>query len=104
MPDTDPKEAALQDLVKRGVPTPTDFMPDLEFFSGLYFLREVATGAVARGVVFFAELDQGGDEVDETAAEVLGSLSEALQYATHALVALGLLPQEAEDALSEATL
>lgn len=109
MPKLTPREAALAQLVNFGVPVPQDvivnFDPQgrrLEFFSGLFYLQDLTDALLKRAVEFFGEMDQSGDEVDDTASDVINRLTHCLASAMMALVSLGLLPQEAEDAMVEA--
>lgn len=102
MAKTTPKDAALAQLVNFGVPTPTDFVPHMELPSALFFMRDLATAIQERAVVFFGEMAQVGDEVDDMAALVFNGVSACMAGSTHALVALGMLPQEAEDGMTEA--
>jgi hypothetical protein len=102
LPEETPRDVALALMVNRGVPVPSNWVPDFPLPSALFILSEVARGVMESAVVFFGEMDQAGDEVDDKAAEVLNALSSCMAGATMALVALDLLPQEAEDAMTEA--
>ena len=102
MPKTTPRDAALALMVNRGVPTPSDWLPDFPLPSALFILGEVVRGVYESAVIFFGEMDSEGDEVDDTAAEVMNGLAAALAGSTHALVAMELLPPEAEQAMEEA--
>lgn len=97
-----PRDAALALMVNRGVPVPSEWVPDFPLPSALFILREVADGVLKQAIVFFGEMDRDGDEVDDVAAEVMNAVTSCLVSSTLALVSLGLLPQEAEDAMVEA--
>jgi hypothetical protein len=102
LPETTARDEALALMVNRGVPVPSEWVPDFPLPSALFILKEVADGVLQSAVVFFGEMAQEGDEVDDVAAEVMNAVSTALAGSVVALVALGLLPQEAEDAMMEA--
>jgi hypothetical protein len=102
LPEITPRDQALALLVGKGVPVPSAWVPDFPLPSGLFILKEVVEGVMIESVRFFDEMRSDGDEVDDVAASVQNALAAIMVGATMALVALGLLPQEAEDALIEA--
>jgi hypothetical protein len=102
LPKQTPRDAALALMVNRGVPTPSDWLPDFPLPSALFILSEVARGVMESAVVFFGEMNDAGDEVDDTAAEVMNAVAQCMAGATHALVSLELLPPEAEEAMTAA--
>ena len=102
MPKITARDLATADLIKKGVPTPTDFVPLLEFFSGLFFLREVAMGVGVRAIQFFEEEMDSSLDPGQTEADVKMDLALCIAHATNALVALDLLPAESLQALAEA--
>lgn len=102
LPKQTPRDAALALMVNRGVPVPSEWVPDFPLPSALFILHEVARGVMEQAVVFFGEMNSAGDEVDDTAADVLNSVAQCLAGSVHALVSLDLLPQSAEDAMTEA--
>lgn len=97
-----PRDVALALMVNRGVPVPSDWVPDFPLPSALFILNEVARGVLESAVVFFGDMDRAGEEIDDVAADVMAAVASCLAGSTVALVSLGLLPQEAEDALVEA--
>lgn len=101
LPKQTPRDAALALMVNRGVPVPSEWVPDFPLPSALFILHEVARGVMEQAVVFFGEMNSAGDEVDDTAADVLNSVAQCLAGSVHALVSLDLLPQSAEDAMTE---
>lgn len=97
-----PRDAALALLVNRGVPVPSEWAPDFPLPSLLFFLNELARETLKQAVVFFGDMDRDGDEVDDVAGDTMNQVTHCLASSTVALVSLGLLPQEAEDAMVEA--
>ena len=101
MPTLNPRDAALARLTNHGVPMPQDWVPDLGPEAALFFMKECCEAVLMALAGSFAQMAQAGDEVDEVAAETLNGAGQALTGTTHALVSLGLLPAEAEQALEE---
>ena len=102
MPKQTPRDAALALMVNRGVPVPSEWVPDFPLPSALFILLEVITGVSQQAVLFFGNMAKEGEEVDDVGADVFNALAQAHAGATHALVSLALLPQSAEDAMTEA--
>jgi hypothetical protein len=102
LPKLTPRDAALAELTNKGMPAPSEFMPDFDLPPALFILREVVQGAMESAVIFFGKMAESGDEVSDTAAEVFNAIAQCMAGATHALVALEMLPQAAEDAMMEA--
>jgi len=81
------------------IPWPDDYMDELSPPACLLLLRQVAMAtlkAIAGGSVF---LDEEPDEDSGVLGEILNGVGAAIAGATHACVALELLPPEAEQAL-----
>jgi hypothetical protein len=115
-------EAVKAELAKLHFPWPADFLPDATPQAGIEYGRQVASvllGMVTDAAASLAgpavvlkstdglakavgpaELDTRGDEDQPVVSEVLNGVAMMVVGATHALVALGVLPVEAEEALS----
>ena len=91
---------AQDELARAMVPWPDDYVEDLTPTAALLLARQVSMCAlrVATGAV--ASLVEDPDEEDALMHEVLNGCSAAVAGHTHALVALGVLPEEAEAALT----
>ena len=103
VPKLSPQQSAEVELSKLGVPMPQDFMSDLSPVAALLFLQACseATLSVVTGAT--AADDDPKDEVNPTISEVRNGISAALAGSVHALVALEVLPPEAEAAMVAAS-
>jgi len=92
-------EQAQEELAASMVPWPDDFMGDYTPQAGLLFGRQVAMCLL--GMVTDAAASLGSDPAEEepVVMEALNGVAAAVAGFTHALVALGVLPAEAEEAL-----
>jgi hypothetical protein len=102
VPRLSPFQSGQVELSKLGVPMPQDFMTDLSPVAALLFLQSCAEATLS--VVTGASVadDDPKDEVNPTISEVLNGISAALAGSVHALVALEVLPPEAEEAMTAA--
>lgn len=103
MPALTPLEAAKVELMKLGVPMPQDWMQHLSPVSALLVLQNVCEAAVTVMSGAFADPSNELDPDSPVAAEVLNGVTAGLAGSVHALVALEVLPKEAEEALSVAS-
>lgn len=95
-------DAASAELSAAMVPMPDDFVEDLSPPAALLFLRQ-CTMAIAKVVVGATiSLSEDPDEADGPLGEVMRGVMAAVAGTTHACVAIGLLPQAAEDELEAA--
>lgn len=85
------------------IPWPDDYVEELSPQAALLLLRQqaMATAKVLAGATL--ALDEDPDEEAGALAEVLNGVAACVAGATHALVALGVLPEEAETALEQAS-
>lgn len=99
MTDATTLDAAQAELVSGLFPHPDEFMESLSPPAALLFARQVsmATLKVLAGAAISLDEDPDGDGGAVT--EVLNGLAAAVAGYTHAMVALELLPPEAEEAL-----
>lgn len=97
---TDLLDTVQSELSEKMVPWPDDYVEDLSPPATLFLLRQMAMAAlkVATGAVL--SLKEDGDEENPTLTEVMNGVAAAVAGATHACVALGVLPIEAEDAMA----
>jgi len=82
------------------IPWPDDYMDELSPHACLLLLRQVAMAtlkAIAGGSI---ALDESPEEDSGALGEILNGVTAAIVGATHACVALGILPAEAEEALT----
>jgi len=82
------------------IPWPDDYIQDLTPPAALFLLRQVAMATltvIAGGAV---ALDDDPDDDSGVIGEMLNGIAMAIAGATHACVALELLPPEAEEALT----
>lgn len=103
-PTTPTWRAATDELATAMVPMPDDYLEDLSPPAAVLVLRQMAM-ATAK-VVLGATLSLGEDEAgpDGALGELLRGVMSAVAGATHACVALDLLPPEAETELEAAGL
>ena len=99
MPKLSPMQSAQVELSKLGVPMPNDFMTDLSPIAALLFLQSCAEATLSVVTGATAADDDLKGEVNPTISEVLNGISAALAGSVHALVALEVLPPEAEAAM-----
>ena len=92
-------ETAQDELAKSMMPHPDEFMEDYSPQAALLFLRQVAMSSLRTCTAASASLGADEDEEVPAATEVLNGVAAAVVGSTHALVALGVLPLEAEEAL-----
>jgi AhpD family alkylhydroperoxidase len=91
--------AAQAELADGLVPWPDDFMDSLSPPAALLFARQVTMKTLQMATGAAASLAEGPDEPQSVVSAVLNGCAMAVAGTTHALVALGLLPKEAEEAL-----
>ena len=96
------KESGQVELRKLGVPLPSEFMVDLSPIAALLFLQDTAEGALRCLTDAVARDNEDGAEVQPVVSEVLNGMTAALAGTIHALVALEVLPPEAEAAMTDA--
>ena len=96
---TDALENVQAELSAAMVPFPDEYVESLTPGAVLFLLRQMSMAAL--GVVAGASASIAEEAGDDTPAlnEVLNGVSMAVAGSTHALVALELLPAEAEAAL-----
>ncbi len=100
--DTTAYDAASAELSRAMVPMPDDFVEDLSPPAAMLFLRQ-CTMAIAKVVLGATiSLSEDPDEADGPLGEAMRGIMAAVAGTTHACVAIGLLPQAAEDELEEA--
>lgn len=93
-------ETAQDELAKSMMPHPDEFMEDYSPQAALLFGRQVAMSCLRICTAAAASLNAAEDEEVPTATEVLNGCAAGVVGFTHALVALGVLPLEAEEALA----
>ena len=96
-------EQAQAELSDAMVPMPADYMDDLTPQAGLLLGFELAKFCLTMVTDAAASLGVPDGEEQPTISEVLNGVSAMVAGACHALVALGVLPQAAEDALEVGT-
>lgn len=94
-----PLEMAQAELSDAMVPWPDDYLDDLTPPAAFLVLRQAALVCLKVATGAAASLVDEGSETQPVADEVLNGIAAAVAGSTHALVALGVLPQEAEVAL-----
>ncbi len=92
-------ELALAELADSMTPHPSEFMADYSPGAALLFLRQVAEQMLGILAGAAASVMAEPDEEQPVLSEALNGVAACLAGSTHALVALGVLPVEAEDAL-----
>lgn len=99
MSDKSALELAQEELASYMGPWPDEFMPDYTPQAGLLFARQVAMCCLT--MVTDAAASLAGEAGDDEAVlhDVLNGVSAAVAGFTVALVALGVLPPEAEEAM-----
>jgi hypothetical protein len=102
LPTRTPLEAAKVELSKLGVPMPQDWMESLTPVAALLVLQATAEATLGVLAGAFADPANELDADNPVAGEVLNGVTSGLAGAVHALVALEVLPQAAEDAMTEA--
>jgi hypothetical protein len=95
-------ELAQKELSDSMVPWPDDFMTDYTPQAGLLFGRQVAMCLLKMVTDAAASIATGPDEEEPNVSEVLNGVSMAIAGLTHALVALEVLPAEAEEGMMDA--
>lgn len=101
MAATDPLVAVQDELAAAMVPWPDDYLQQLSPQAALLVLRQMAMACLTVVTGAAVSLDEDPDGEAGVIAEALNGVSAALAGATHALVALEVLPAEAEQALAE---
>jgi hypothetical protein len=93
-------EATQAELAEKMVPWPDDYIEDLSPHAALFLLRQMAMAT--QKVVLGATISLDGDPDDDAGAigEIMNGVAAAMAGATHACVALEILPPEAEEALT----
>ena len=95
-----PLDLALAELADSFVPHPDDFLESYTPQAAFLFGRQVAMKCLEIATGAAISLGVESDEEVPTVTEVLNGVSMAVAGLTHALVALGVLPPEAEEALT----
>jgi hypothetical protein len=100
MAETSALDAVQGELSTAHFPFPADFLSDVSPQAAIEFGRQVA-GILLQMVTDAAALIAKEDGDDQpTVNEALNGVAMMVAGATHALVALGVLPVEAEEALA----
>lgn len=103
MSDTQPTLDQVQgELAKLAVPAPSEWMEDLTPPAALLYMKAVAESAMTIVAGAVKDAPPEGEDADDLAAALVSGCAMALAGATHALVALGVLPEAAEEALEQA--
>ena len=92
-------ETAQDELGQTMMPHPDEFMEDYSPQAALLFGRQVAMSCLRICTAAAGSLEAAPDEEVPAATEVLNGVAAGVVGFTHALVALGVLPVEAEEAL-----
>jgi hypothetical protein len=95
-----PLETAQAELAESKTPFPDLFMFDYTPQAGLLFGRQVAMCLLKMVTDAAAGVAQSDGEDQPTVSEVLNGVAMAVAGLTHALVAIGVLPAEAEEGMS----
>jgi hypothetical protein len=93
-------EAAQAELSESMVPYPDDFLTEYSPQAALLFVRQCSMVALQMVTGAAASLETSPDEDQPVVAEVMNGVAACIAGSTHALVALGVLPVEAEEALT----
>ena len=98
---TGPLDQAQAELAVSGIPHPETFLKSYSPPAAFLFIRQCSL--VLGEMVVDAAITTGKEDGDDqpVVTEVLNSVAQCIAGATHALVALGVLPTEAEEALGE---
>jgi hypothetical protein len=93
-------EAAQAELSDKMIPWPDDYIEDLSPHAALFLLRQMSMGVakVTLGAMISLAEDPEGDA--GILAEIANGVAACVAGATHACVALEILPPEAEQALT----
>jgi len=93
-------DQAQAELATTGIPHPEVFLKSYSPPAAFLFVRQCAL--VLGEMCVDAAITTGKEEGDDqpVVTEVLNSVAQLIAGSTHALVALGVLPVEAEEALS----
>jgi hypothetical protein len=100
MTDTTTLDRAQAELAGGMFPHPDDFMEDLTPPAALLFARQVSMAALKVLTGAAVSLEEDPDSEAGPIAEVLNGLAMSIAGLTHSMVALELLPPEAEEAMS----
>lgn len=92
-------ETAQDELAKSMMPHPDEFMEDYSPQAALLFGRQVAMSCLRICTTAAASLNVADGDEEPTSTEVLNGVAAGVVGFTHALVALGVLPVEAEEGL-----
>lgn len=93
-------DAAQAELGQTMMPHPDEFMEDYSPQAALLFGRQVAMSCLRICVAAATSLNVADGDEEPTSTEVLNGVAAGVMGFTHALVALGVLPLEAEEALA----
>ena len=93
-------DLAMAELAESMIPHPDQFLEDYSPPAALLFGRQVAMVCLKIAAGAAASLDVDRDEEQPVLSKVLNGVAAAVAGFTHALVALEVLPVEAEEALA----
>lgn len=94
-----PLESVQAELSAAMIPWPDDYLADLSPGAILLLMRQMSMAALKAITAAALSLGEPADEANDTVAACVNGVAAAIAGATHALVALELLPPEAEAAL-----
>lgn len=96
-------EQAQAELADAMVPMPSDYLEDLSPQAAILLCWEAAKSLLTILTAAAQSLATDDDETQPTVSEVLNGAAASLAGLTHVLVALQVLPAEAEEAMASAT-
>lgn len=96
-----PLESVQAELASAMIPWPEDYLTDLSPGAMLLLLRQMSMATMKALTGAALSLGEPADEHNDTVADCCNGVAAAIVGATHALVALEILPPEAEQALEE---
>jgi hypothetical protein len=100
-PPDDMVEAVLAELAESFVPHPDEFLDDFTPQAAMMFGRQVSMKLLQIATGAAASLSDDSEGIEPVVSEFLNGAALAVAGHTHALVAVGVLPKEAEEALTQ---
>lgn len=97
---TDILDTAQAELAAGMVPWPDDYVEALSPHAALLLLRQMAMASLKVVAGATLSLGEDGDEMAGVVDEMVNGVAACIAGSTHALVALGVLPPEAEEAIA----